>query len=273
MNKNIFGLIGYTVLDNGSKKVLVMADRHDELPPCDYDYHNIADWLKDKFYTSDILLEEVERDDNELQELWATSPHTQDLKNLYLNNTDIVVPIDIRNDYIPFSWELFDKDNNDHDINVIDYLQHINSFFTLGNKKLTKLAYYNIKSLKNTSLGNYYLIIKKQYKMYIHSIRKYLYIKLKNIDRNIIFNKFNNILNSILEWYAISKIIYSKKKSIIIHTGLAHSEVIVKNLIEIFNYNILHEDGINNMSVIETKNLKSCFRLPISMHNQFGGYY
>ena len=102
MDTNIHGLIGYTILINKklNKQVLVMADRHDELKECEEQSIKIAEWLKTKFHTSNILLEEVERNGNELQELWDSSSHTQDLKNLYLNNIDIVVPIDIRNDLI-----------------------------------------------------------------------------------------------------------------------------------------------------------------------------
>jgi hypothetical protein len=150
MRKNIFGLIGYTVLKCNDKLVLIMADRHDNLPPCNVDYNKVSDWLKSKFDVADILLEEVKRTNNtELGELWATSEHTQELKELYLDNVNVVIPIDIRNSYIPYSWELYDKNEQGHNIFFYQYLSYINKFFSLKDDKLRKqISLYDINYLK-----------------------------------------------------------------------------------------------------------------------------
>jgi len=277
MNNSIYGMIGYTILVNDNKRVLVIADMHDKLNPCTDDYVTVGKWLLSKFNTSDILLEEVERNNNELQELWTSSTHTQELKNLYLNNLNIIIPIDIRHLFIPYSWELFNINEKSHDIKMYEYLEFINSFFTLKNKYLqTKLDYFNQCVLKNTNLGTYYLEIKNKYIQFINKNKDNLRIPMNNLNRQLIFEELNDILNNILEWYAISKIIYSNKSSIIIHTGLAHSEEIINILIKHFNFTIKHIEGINKLTEINEINeinMKSCFRLPTSMQSQFGGYY
>lgn len=271
MTEQIFGLIGYTILEKNNKKVLVMADRHDALPPCNYDYVSVAEWMKTKFNTSNILLEEVERSpEHTLRELWDTSIHTQELKNLYLNNTNIVIPIDIRNNYIPYSWEIFNKDDKDHDITVGQYLENMNTFFTLKCNKLRKqIKIYNSSSLRKTALGRYYLMIKKEYRKFIDTNKNYLTQKMKDVNRHKIFNTFNDILHGILEWYSIAIIINSNKNSII-HTGLAHSEKIVKYLQELFGYKVIDSQGTNTMDQLNQSGL-SCFALPSDLNKQFGG--
>jgi hypothetical protein len=273
MDKSIFGLIGYTVLTNGTKYILIMADKHDQLPPCNYDYYNIAEWLKTKSIKSDILLEEVERNEHELGELWESS-HTQDLKNLYLNNTKIIIPIDIRNDYIPYSIEVFDKNDLDHNILLYQYIIYVNNFFCMKDPKLIKkFRYYNALYLANTHLGSYFLLLKDNYAKFVEKYNDYLYEKMEIIINNNIdiINEFSDILHSLLEWYAIARIVYSSKKSIICHTGLFHSERIVKYLKELFNYNIIDQQGTNTITQLNTS-VTSCFRLPHNINKQFGGY-
>ena len=278
MRKNIFGLIGYTILSSNNKMdnkmVLVMADRHDDLPPCNVDYNKVSDWLKSKFNIATILLEEVKRnDDTELGELWTTSEHTQELKELYLNNTNIVIPIDIRNNYIIYSWELYDKNEMGHNIMFYQYLIPINRFFSLKDDELRKnIPLYNVDYLKNNLLGVYFLIIKYNYKDYIYKYKDYLYDNINNIINNKkIFLEFNNLLHSILEWYTIAMTLYSSKDRVIIHTGLAHSSKIVYFLKTIFNYKTIDEQGITKLSDLD-KPVTSCFLLPSDIANQFGGF-
>ena len=81
---NINGSIGYTLLENGNNKVLILSDMHSELPYCEKNGIFVSDWMKSKT-KSKILLEEVPRTDSTLKELWPSSPHTQKLKDLYLS--------------------------------------------------------------------------------------------------------------------------------------------------------------------------------------------
>ena len=64
---NISGSIGYTLLQNGNKKILILADMHSELPYCKNGIF-VSNWMKSK-YKSKILLEEVPRENNKLIEL------------------------------------------------------------------------------------------------------------------------------------------------------------------------------------------------------------
>ena len=80
----IYGTIGYVFLIKNNRKIIVLSDQHDVLPSCENKI-NIAEWFKRKFNSSKILLEEVPRENQKLIELWETSPHTQELKNLFFH--------------------------------------------------------------------------------------------------------------------------------------------------------------------------------------------
>ena len=123
------GSIGYTFLVNQNIQVLILADMHSELPYCKKDGVFISDWFKKK-QKSKILLEEVPRSQSQLKELWPSSIHTQKLKEVYLNNSNIIQGLDVRPELIPFSLELaFDKDVKS--VNLKKYLIFIDLFFTL----------------------------------------------------------------------------------------------------------------------------------------------
>ncbi len=86
---NLSGAIGVTYLfrkiNNKKKKILVFSDSHAKSYYCKNNFISISDWLKKKINNNyQILLEEVPREDNiKIKELWPSSPHTQELKNLY----------------------------------------------------------------------------------------------------------------------------------------------------------------------------------------------
>ena len=69
---NIYGTIGFSLLEHidDKNKIMILADMHNTLPSCN-NKTNIADWFKSKFPTSEILLEEVPREDFKLKELWS----------------------------------------------------------------------------------------------------------------------------------------------------------------------------------------------------------
>jgi hypothetical protein len=104
----IYGTVGITLLSKGVHNVIVMADNHDTLPECQNKI-NVAEWFGKKMGTSKILLEEVPRQGNKLVELWKESPHTQQLKDLYLENPDTIPGMDIRPFVIPFSFEVLNE--------------------------------------------------------------------------------------------------------------------------------------------------------------------
>lgn len=241
MTQNIYGTIGYTILKNDSHNVIVFADMHDQLLDCDNNI-SISNWLKNKFDTSYILLEEVDRNAGfKLKELWTESTHTQELKRLYLNNKNIILPIDIRPFLIPYNWEM-DKESDTTLLHK--YLLLIDNFFSINNEYVKKqIINYNINLLNNIS-GRHYMILKIKYYLFLLKYHNLLYSELKKIDNNIL-DEINDLLNDIMEWYICSKIYMLQNKSNIIHTGLAHSQNVIKLLIWIYKYNIETENGIN----------------------------
>lgn len=245
-NNSIYGTIGYTILENNNHKVIVFSDMHDQLKECTNNI-SISNWLKKKFDTSYILLEEVDRNvELKLKELWGDSKHTQELKKLYINNKNIIIPIDIRPFLIPYNWEI-EKDDDTTKLNK--YLLLLDNFFCIKNNYIKKkLSNYN-KNLINNISGKHYTILKYKYYLFLLNYNNYLYHEIKNINENIL-EEINDLLNDIMEWYTCSKINLLQNKSNIIHTGLAHSENIIILLESLYKYKINYKKGINNMNNI-----------------------
>ena len=284
--KYIYGTIGYTILKNinFNNKIIILADMHDTLPNCT-NQTSISDWFKTKFKSSKILLEEVSREDLKLEELWSNSPHTQELKKLFINNPQLIHAIDIRPQLIPFSWELITKIEND--ISLKNYINDIDKFFCL---KLTyfikKIANYNKNKQYKTKLLKYFIIIKKKYGIFIQKYKNYINYTIKQIylKKLEILYQLNNILDEIMEWYICANIILNESQPIILHTGLIHSEKVIKWLITHYNYITVYKYGINSIDKItfekkqsffpnELPNMSGCIQLPMDIDKQFGGFF
>jgi len=301
------GSIGYTLLIKNNIKILILADMHSNLPYCKKDGIFISDWFKNK-YNSTILLEEVPRVGPLLKELWPSSPHTQKLKEEYIKNSHIIQGVDIRPLLIPFSWELT-YDKNIPSVNLKEYLELINLFFTL---KLDFIKndlkhIYSEEFLKKKKLGKHFLILKRIIIRLIKKNKSYLDKDIKDVikDNKKLLEQINNILSDIMEWYIIAKIyqginenyqginenknyqginenyqcinenyqgINENKTTFIIHAGLAHTTNIINLLKNHYNYKVINDFGITN---IHNLNIEStgCLHLPIDIENQFGGFF
>jgi hypothetical protein len=277
MNK-IYGTIGYVFLVKGNHHIIVLADQHDTLPGCDNKI-NIADWFKKKFISSKILLEEVPRENNKLIELWESSPHTQSLKKLYLDNSTIIPGMDIRPFMIPFSWEVldqFDALDQNYDIIMTEYLKQIDEFFSLENNFIiSNLSNYNKESLKNTLLGKHFLLTKNKFGDFLEELnnknllnQKIRYLNSKYTNKLLFLN---TLLDDIMEWYICAQIQLFQDKSIIIHAGLAHTEKIIKLLQSHYGFNIKHQEGINSLNNIRDTVRSGCINVPIEIDTLFGG--
>ncbi len=273
--KNLYGTIGYTVLSNKqtNNKIIIFADRHDNLPRCD-NKTNIAQWFKEKMYTSKILLEEVPRDSVNLEELWSDSEHTQELKNLYLENPHVISGLDIRPLLIPFSWEIVNISEPAHNITMKKYLEKIDKFFTLRINYLIKnLPNYNISQLPGTKLGEHFLLLKNNFKKILETNREFLYFTVqtvKTINSNLL-QLINSLLDQIMEWNICANIMANNDKSIIVHAGLAHSDKIVKLLQSYYQYDKINEVGINNLDLVNENIIPGCMSMPTDTDSQFGG--
>lgn len=267
---NLSGSIGYSFLSKNDKKILVFADAHSEVEYCKEDYIKISNLFKsllkkDKYQ---ILLEEVDRRNVELNELWPKSEHIQNLKKLYLENKEYIIPIDIRPFLYKFSWEfiLEDKFKEYGKVKLIDYLENLDIFFKLKSDNLV----FNNEIKKLISNNDYIENINKNF-----NNLKFLYLKFKYMNKNIlnknlidiynlnkdIFKILDDLLSSIMEWYTIVLILSTKKISII-HLGLFHSREIVYNLIKNYKFDLIEENGITKYP---KNNLKSCVILSKKM--------
>jgi hypothetical protein len=271
-NKIIYGAIGWTLLVQKNKSnVIIFSDMHDTLPTCDNKI-NISKWLETKFKSSKILLEEIPREEKEeIEDLWENSPHTQELKELYINNSKLIYPIDIRLKLLPFSWELIN--NYDKNIKFKKYLKYIDDFFCLKSKYIIEnLQIYNINEIINSKSGEHYIQIKKNYKKFLCKYKNYKNITIKQIYKNKkeILDQINNILDEIMEWYICTNIIINTTKPTILHTGLIHSEKVIEWLLKLYNYEIKNSYGINKINEINKEH--NCVLLAEKTEELFGGY-
>jgi hypothetical protein len=264
----IYGSVGYFLLKGRNNKILLYADKHDDNIGCD-NTTDMAGWMKTKFTSSNIILEEVPRNnESKLEELWPTSYHTQNLKNLYLENPNIIKGIDIRTFLIPYSWEL-DGTEEQRTITLLEYMKKIDEFFSLKNEYCIKtLPIY--KNLQHTLKGKHFMRLKKNFKNFLNKHQSLLGETIHNIKQNNIsvLNEVNEILDSIMEWYTIANI--DDNRNNVIHVGLAHSEKIVEWLTSHYKYMIEMEQGINYMKYLNS-NLSGCVKLSHEIDTQFGG--
>ena len=269
----ISGSIGVTILKKDNKIILLLADDHSNKIYCNSVYNkldnndhvDIKNFLKGNLNEGNqILLEEVPRDNFELEELWPESPHTQELKELFLSETKIT-GIDIRPYLIPFSWEIADTDASMGNMTIRDYLQNLEDFFNLKGKFYNTIFHPTLKLLKikNEGLGKNILLLKKKYlllKKEINDFDNTIVFLLKN-NKNIL-DKISVLCDEIMEFNTLLNAFTNEKKSII-HTGLFHSNNILKLLINLYGFKVIYKNGTNNFPpLFEKKDIPSCVYLP-----------
>lgn len=243
---------------------------HDTLPKCQNKI-NMADWIKRKFKSSYILLEEVPRDNIQLEELW-TSEHTQELKNLFLNNHKIVIGVDVRPSLIPYSWEAIRKTKDIDDFRLSSFITDIDNFFCLNHyNMMMNFHLYNYDKIKETTIGVHYLKIKKNFNEYLERNRESLQDYIFNIYKKNrkVLEEINDILDDIMEWYICALIYQKQDKPIVLHAGLAHTEKVIDWLIHNYNYTIIKKQGINKLSETDTETIKGCVRLSEEENDSF----
>lgn len=278
----INGSIGYTLLIKDSIKVLILADLHSELPYCDTSGIFISEWLKSK-KASTVLLEEVPRIKNiELKELWPSSPHTQKLKEIYIDNSIIIQGVDVRPFLLPFSWEIVELKT---DCNLKTYIDIIYKFYKLEDPFFKEYLgnIYTKDYLRKSTLGMHYLVNKHTFNLYYLLCRPHLNTLisiLSKTNRNIL-DRINDIISDIMEWYIVAKIfegIRNNKKSFIIHAGLAHTAKLI-DILQRYDYKITRSEGATAMTDLEApeadridSSMNGCLLLPEDINNQFGGF-
>lgn len=278
----ILGNIGIVCLekkiDNKSKKILVFSDAHSGHPYCKNSTISISEFLKSKLNDKNhILLEEVDRNNVKLQELWPDSKHVQDLKRLYLENTEKIIPIDIRPHLREYSWELLSTDKKLGEINLLNYLSKFVDFFNNKNNymyiKLKKLI--SNKLIMKSKIKKHLIFLKKKFFDFLNKNNEFLEKDMNFIYKNNIeILKFTNDFSDlIMEWYTIINLLSVKDidKISIIHTGLFHSDKIVNLLKTEYGFNEIYSNGLNNVSN-NYNNIIACTFLPQSVEKKFGFY-
>jgi hypothetical protein len=270
----ISGSIGITILENNNKIIILLADDHSNTVYCDnnsLDYHiDIKDFLKKELDNEQqILLEEIPRDGFNLQELWPNSPHTQNLKNLFLNNKEIN-GIDIRPYLLPFSWDNLEIDSTPElsEYSIIKYISKLNDFFKLEGDFYNNIFYPIMKKviIYNNGLGKNLIHIKDKF----IKLRKEIYqldkpIKYYFNNKRYILEEISNICDEIMEFNTLLNVFTTNKKSII-HAGLFHSFNMLTWLINSYNFKVLYKNGINQFPPNESRNdIKACVYVPINV--------
>ena len=269
---NISGSIGYTLLQKNNKKILILADMHSELPYCKNGIF-VSNWMKSK-YKSKILLEEVPRTGSSLQELWPSSPHTQKLKEFYLNNSMIINGVDVRPFLIPYSWELVNEVKVAN-MNLQKYFSFIDDFFKLKHAHFIKELniVYKKEYLDSSFLGQHFFRIRKQVEDFILLYKSQLKNSVKELvnKNNLMFEKINEIISNIMEWYIIAKI-YNQpnENNFIVHAGLLHTSNLNKLLLADYGFKLINFEGIYSIDDGH-KPSNGCLALPESINSQFGG--
>jgi hypothetical protein len=271
---NIYGTIGYTILKNPNtkQKIIIFADMHDTLAKCKNNI-SIANWIKTKFKNSYILLEEVPRKNIDLGDLWL-SEHTQQLKNLFLNNYDKVIGVDIRLSLIPYSWEIIANEKQLDNFVLNNYIKEINNFFCFNQSQMKQdWKHYNHKNITNTLLGKHFVKIKELYYNYLITYKEYLQKDIIQIykENKEILQKTNDILNDIMEWTICALIYNNQHKPIVLHAGLFHTEKVIDWLINNYNYKIIKKQGINR--IIDTPTLTTEIDGCVSLSNEDNIYF
>jgi hypothetical protein len=272
---NVSGSVGFTLLKHKrlNKYILLLADVHDGVSYCSRDAVFIDRWLMTKGHNNDILLEEVLRDYlNKLKELWPSSTHTQNLKDLSINNKKIKL-VDIRPLLIPFSWELCDTDNMLGQFLLKKYLEILDSLF---NFKRTPLMLKHILPQVLKLKDPYKKVVVKHFyeikDLYLQFIEEHKYLMDKQLlyilkTNPSILEKINNLLSLLMEWYIIV-LIHNSSKNTIIHVGLAHSDRVLDLLLGVYDFEIINQQGINKMEDTY-KPLHACININTNINNIF----
>lgn len=264
----ISGSIGLVILKKKDKLIYLLSDDHDNSLYCDNSKDNHLDirkFLENELQEGNqIILEEVPRDGFSLQELWPNSPHTQDLKNLFLENSTIN-GIDIRPYLIPFSWEILEieEDNTLGQMHIDKYFEKIDDFIKLKGKFFHKKFYPVFKQLKvkNSGLGKNLRYIKNKFddiKNRINNKVPVIYYFKNEID---LLNEISLLSDMIMEFYTLLCVFTTVKKSII-HAGLFHSNNILNLLKNEYGFSVLFTNGNYSLPINHTNKYSSCTFIP-----------
>ena len=263
----VIGAVGYTILDNDKIKIMIIADMHDVTEKCGDIF--ISDWIK-KQKNFKLLLEEVPQTDIKLKELWGSSPHTTKLRQLYLDNYDKIIGLDIRGELLKFSWELL-KEMKFPEITLDEYLEYIRLFFQIKHPFFLK----NIPEIYNESIllakesrkiRKHFEHCKKKFETYIDENKTLLKEKVQDIYKTNkkVLEQINSLLNEIMEFYTCMELYKQcllNNNKFIIHKGLFHTSNLLVWFTNLYGFNIIDNSGLTEFDKIDEKH-NGCSDLP-----------
>lgn len=266
----ISGAVCYSILKNpkNNKYIILLGDIHDGVEYCEEESICVDEYL-DKLLDKniDVILEEVPRDGVTLVELWPNAKHTQKLKDWFLSKTKDIIAIDIRPYLVPFSYhkrEVSELDEKEKNIIMTEYLRTLDCLFELNKKCLDKSIIFfkniiNLLGKKSEQSG-----ICKMYKEL-----RLIYLDLKSeiddietitfeeqcVKDSSFFIKLEKLKIDLMDWYTVLLLLNNRNS--ITHFGLAHYINVKKVLIDIFNFEVIIDSGINELSD-KLKKLDAC---------------
>ena len=85
------------------------------------------------------------------------------------------------------------------------------------------------------------------------------------------FEKINEIISNIMEWYMVAKILNeTNENNFIVHAGLLHTSNLNKLLLSDYGFKLINFEGIYSIDDVH-KPSDGCLILPESINSQFGG--
>lgn len=270
------GSIGITILKKDKRVIVVFADAHSNVTYCKNNSKKVSNWIGNRIDGNNILIEEVPRSENiHLNDLWQTE-HVQELKDLYLKNSDKITGTDLRPYLKDFSYDLINIDKEIGKTNLKDYLEKLRLFFISKNINCNNIInnLFKQKVEKNTGLRFHFEYLKKEFNKFYEKLKNENLLEkdLNFINKNNkdIFNDIDFYLDSIIEWYTLCKI-FTTNNLTIIHTGLYHSINIIKFLEKFYKFEIKYNNGIVDKLPSNLENLSSCVYIPQNIKDKYIG--
>jgi hypothetical protein len=263
----VIGAVGYTILDNDKIKIMIIADMHDVTEKCGDIF--ISDWIK-KQKNFKLLLEEVPKTDTKLKELWSSSPHTTKLRQLYLDNYDKIVGLDIRGELLKFSWELLNE-MQFPETTLNQYLEYLQLFFSIKHpfflNDIPKIYNESILLAKESEkIRKHFEYCKNKFDMFVSTNKKLLEVNIQDIYKSNkkVLEEVNLLLNDVMEFYTCMQLYKQSllnNNKFIIHKGLFHTSNLLVWFTDLYGFKIIDNSGLTEFDKID-ENHNGCLDLP-----------
>jgi hypothetical protein len=267
----VSGSIGIVILSkkiylNKNKIIIILSDSHSATNYCSIldESVTLTEFLQMN-KNHQILIEEIPviQQDMNIQDIWYNIPHIKELKDYFLKNSKDAIGIDIRFSLVPFSLELVHINKSMQLYKLDDYLKEFELFFNGRGHVFTTYFIPYIDISEVNKLHSEYNDIKHMAYSFIYHNTKPTILDFINKDiefTNKLFEKIDNLINSIMEFYVIIKLL-SVNKPTIIHMGLYHTSNIIDKLVTEYDCKIIYKNGITEFPPIDDNQEVSCIKI------------